>query len=730
MVKDELLGKQLGSYQLVDLLGHGAFGSVYLGKHFILSNKPLVAIKVLNATLNAQDEFDRFFQEALMLDALTHPHILPVLDANIHDGYPFFVAEYAAGGSLRDHMDQAPGHPFPLEDILDILNQVGQGLQYAHDHNIVHRDLKPANILFDGDGNALLADFGIAMPMHKTRRADEVGTPAYMAPEQFRGKVSKRSDQYALGCIAYELFTGQPVFDSDDPFTIAYQHVHELPIPPSDLNPEVTPDIEEVLLRALAKQRNERFQSVADFIEALYNAANFESLPADEQDNDLYGGELDDGDEYYDDEPGKYQSKVYYEEQLPTLERHSQATHATVPHVPPRATRARRDTLTPRLTAPNRTTPPSGSTASRNELSAAIRQDTAAHRAQLSTPRPAVHIPELLRLWEKAPANDHTYYAEPTLAKGIVYTGIYSANTSDQTQLHAISIANGTTRWTFDTEYGIYDAPIVNNGIVYFCAGNMNNGGTVYAIDTDTGELLWSFDTDEYLKATPTIVDEVVYAYSQHAIFALNAATGQLYWNVTLRAALFGHPYIVGNFVYIATERNNCYAVNIHNGRKIATFADVGEMHAAVALGERTYGLCVYEDQFYALDMNTGDTLWKIQIDRHISGGITVAGNYALFGTHSGFVGDSARTHLLMIDILTGTLLWSEHIKHEIEGSPVIDGRYIYLCNLGREINILDAQQGKLLFAANAGYGKLSRPAVENNKLIVSTGELKAFQIK
>ncbi|GER85956.1 hypothetical protein KDW_01180 [Dictyobacter vulcani] len=167
MVNDKLIGSQLGSYILVELLGHGAFGSVYLGKHFLLEHKQPVAIKVLNTTLNTQEEIDRFFQEAVILDKLTHPNILPVVDANLYEGYPFFVAEYAPGGSLRDLLDTFDGAPMPLMDAMHILNQVGQALQHAHDLDIVHRDLKPANILFNADGNALLADFGIAIQVQK-----------------------------------------------------------------------------------------------------------------------------------------------------------------------------------------------------------------------------------------------------------------------------------------------------------------------------------------------------------------------------------------------------------------------------------------------------------------------------------------------------------------------------------------------------------------------------------
>ena len=276
-MKDELLGKQLASYQLVQLLGQGAFGSVYLGKHFLLTQKPPVAIKILNTALNSQEEVDRFFQEAVLLDTLSHPHILPIIDANLYEGYPYFIAEYAQGGSLQDRLEQLNGEPMPLDEALHVLQQTGDGLQHAHDLDVVHRDLKPANILFDAYGEAMLADFGIALQVQRTRRVDEIGTPAYMSPEQFKGKISKKSDQYALACIAYELVTGQQLFIADDPYTIGYKHIYEAPAEPHTLNPGVPPQIEEVILKALAKEHNDRYDSVADFIQALLDAATQEN---------------------------------------------------------------------------------------------------------------------------------------------------------------------------------------------------------------------------------------------------------------------------------------------------------------------------------------------------------------------------------------------------------------------------------------------------------------------
>src|SRR5262249_35760883 len=155
-------------------------------------------------------------QEAQVLKKLNHPHILPIITAGVQENVAYIVTEYASGGSLRDRIKQQAGQPLPLAEVLSVLTQIGQALSYAHQQHVVHRDLKPANILFNAQGEALLADFGIAtvLTTTETQQVDRVGTPAYMAPEQFEGMVSTKSDQYALGCVAYELLTGRKPFDS------------------------------------------------------------------------------------------------------------------------------------------------------------------------------------------------------------------------------------------------------------------------------------------------------------------------------------------------------------------------------------------------------------------------------------------------------------------------------------------------------------------------------------
>ena len=285
MSYDALIGKTIGTYQVVSFLDSGGFGAVYKGQHLFLKNR-VVAIKVLrNILLDSSEKRDSFLREAQILEQLEHKHILPIVDVGIQDDLPFLLTKYAQNGSLRKRLASQPQKPLPLSDALTILTQVGQALSYAHEQHIIHRDLKPENILFDANGEALLADFGIATVIETASvvYTTATGTPAYMAPEQFRGSVSRSSDQYAFGCIAYELFTGSRPFTAPDFVSMGFKHASELPIPPTQLNSYLAPHIEQAVLKAMAKERKDRFPDVAAFLAALQPPSPYTTIESSPQ---------------------------------------------------------------------------------------------------------------------------------------------------------------------------------------------------------------------------------------------------------------------------------------------------------------------------------------------------------------------------------------------------------------------------------------------------------------
>jgi len=260
------VGQQFGNYRLVSLLGQGGYAEVYLGQHVRLSLQ--AAIKVLHTHLTDQ-EVESFQQEAETIARLTHPSIVRVLDYDVQDGVPFLIMDYAPGGSLRRRYPK--GTIVPFTQIVSYVKQVAAALQYAHDHKFIHRDVKPENMLLGRQEEVLLSDFGLAALAHSSgslSTQEATGTLAYMAPEQIEGHPRPASDQYALGVVVYEWLCGARPFEGSATEVM----VQQLSVPPPPLHEKVATiplGIEQVVLRALAKEPKDRFASIKDFATAL-----------------------------------------------------------------------------------------------------------------------------------------------------------------------------------------------------------------------------------------------------------------------------------------------------------------------------------------------------------------------------------------------------------------------------------------------------------------------------
>jgi tetratricopeptide (TPR) repeat protein len=264
------LGQKLGNYRLVSLLGQGGFAEVYLGQHLRLELQ--AAIKMLHTHLSEQ-EAQHFQQEAQTIARLAHPSIVRVFDYDVQDGVPFLVMDYAPGGSLRRRYPK--GSIVPLPEILSIVKQVAAGLQYAHEQKIIHRDAKPENMLVGRHEEVLLSDFGLAALSHSSGSQslqEAIGTLPYMAPEQIEGHPRPASDQYSLAVTIYEWLCGSRPFEGSATEVM----VQQLSMPPPPLHEKVATvplEVEQVVLRALAKDPKQRFASVAAFAAALEEAS-------------------------------------------------------------------------------------------------------------------------------------------------------------------------------------------------------------------------------------------------------------------------------------------------------------------------------------------------------------------------------------------------------------------------------------------------------------------------
>jgi serine/threonine-protein kinase len=258
-------------YELGDTLGYGGMSEVHHGHDVRLGRE--VAVKILRADLARDPQFqERFRREAQNAAALNHPAIVAVYDtgeAHTEMGpLPYIVMEFVEGRTLRDIV-KTEG-PMSQKRAMEVMADVCAALDFSHRHGIIHRDVKPANVMITKNGAVKVMDFGIARALHDgqsamTQTAAVIGTAQYLSPEQARGEqVDARSDVYAAGCVLYELITGEPPFTGDSPVAVAYQHVREDPHPPSSVNPAVAPELDAVVLKALAKGPANRYQSSAE----------------------------------------------------------------------------------------------------------------------------------------------------------------------------------------------------------------------------------------------------------------------------------------------------------------------------------------------------------------------------------------------------------------------------------------------------------------------------------
>ena len=270
---DDLIGKTIGGYEILDKLGQGGMASVYRARQTSMNR--IVALKILPRHLSRDDTYlQRFEREVNIVSQLEHRNIVPVHDYGEHEGQPYIAMRLMEAGSVDEMLNKGL---VEIDKALNILRQIAPALDYAHSKNVLHRDLKPSNILIDDDGGAYITDFGIARILgtgsSTITTQGVVGTPSYMSPEQAQGKkLDGRSDIYSLGVMLFEMLTGRRPFEADTPYGVAVKQVTTEPPSPRAINPQMSGAIEQVILKALKKKEDNRYQSAAKLVESLQAA--------------------------------------------------------------------------------------------------------------------------------------------------------------------------------------------------------------------------------------------------------------------------------------------------------------------------------------------------------------------------------------------------------------------------------------------------------------------------
>jgi serine/threonine-protein kinase len=274
-------GENIGPYRIMEKLGQGGMATVYKAYHAALDR--YVALKVLHPAFHEDQSFAaRFQREARVVANLEHPSIVPVYDFAEHESRPFLVMKYIEGETLKSRLSRGP---LNAAEIAQVVDAVGSALAHAHTQGILHRDIKPSNVLINSDGRMYLADFGlarIAQAGESTLSSDSImGTPQYISPEQARGDkdLDSGTDIYSFGVMLYELVVGQVPFSADTPFSIIHDHIYT-PLPmPRTVNKKVPESVERVLLKALSKERADRYEDVSSMAQAFKAAWESAGVP-------------------------------------------------------------------------------------------------------------------------------------------------------------------------------------------------------------------------------------------------------------------------------------------------------------------------------------------------------------------------------------------------------------------------------------------------------------------
>lgn len=274
------MSKALGErYEIIEKIGVGGMAIVYKAKDLLLNR--VVTIKVLREQFASDDDFvRRFRREAQSAASLSHPNIVSIYDVGKDRETEYIVMEYVEGQNLKELIRNYA--PLSSEQSINLAIQIAEAIRHAHEHHIIHRDIKPHNILVTTDGRAKVTDFGIARAVSAatmTHTGDIIGSVHYLSPEQAKGvQTNEQSDLYSLGIILYELLTGKVPYDGETPIAIALKHLQENPVPPSKLNPRISQELENVILKAIAKAPERRYQTAVEFTEDLNHLQNGEPI--------------------------------------------------------------------------------------------------------------------------------------------------------------------------------------------------------------------------------------------------------------------------------------------------------------------------------------------------------------------------------------------------------------------------------------------------------------------
>ncbi len=762
----DLVGKQLGKYRLTSLLGRGGFAEVYQGEHIYLKSQ--AAVKVLRI-VPREEEVKNFLTEAQKLVSLRHPHIVRVLDFDVENGVPFLVMEYAPHGSLRQRYPI--GTRIPRETIGSYVRQVSDALQYAHHEKLIHRDVKPENMLLGQHDEVLLSDFGIALVAPQTgslTTQEMAGTVPYIAPEQIKGKPRPASDQYSLGMIVYEWLCGERPFQGP-PWEIVNQHINALPPPLHEKMPDISPAVEQVVLKAIAKDPAQRFTTVKEFADALEAAleeayqeatmapkaaASTSQPPAPVQVDKPDSPPLPGGAGVL---PGRSSPPVQPKIVLGA----GQAAEQSAPFAPTQ--------LDPRPAVVHTATPPA--------------QVSPSLQTELDTP--GLKKPALApNVRDEAPLTGRgrvpTWSMRPLLigfvsivvVAIVVVAGLFSPILTGllglvgihpaamtpppyapmfgfnlqhtrfnpgENKLTTTNVSGLKQEWKAGTGGGIDSSPAVDNGIVYVGSDD----GRLHAYNVSTGTSLWAptaGGTGGQIRSSPAVANGVVYVGSDDGkLYAFKADSGTLLWSTAVGAtgrAIRSSPTFANGVIYVGSEDGKLYAFSSsvcagsHTSCPPLWSASTGTIiyYSSPAVVNGMVYIGSEDSMLYAFNASNGNPKWKALTGGPIDASPAVFNGVVYISSEDGT--------LDAFDAGSGTAKWHVSTGSALPGcqegsnrsSPAVANGVVYVGSDDGKLHAFDTA-GKPLWTATTEGCVRSSPAVANGVVYVGSddGMLYAF---
>jgi len=561
-------------YEIRKFLSKGGMGAVYLAKDLRFPTvEKLVAVKemisAIRDSVTSRISLETFQREATILASLSHVAIPKVFDYFHQERRVYLVIEYIQGTDLESLLAEID-YPLPQDNVVNWAIQTCEVLNYLHNHKpspIVFRDMKPSNIMIrDEDQRVVLIDFGIAKVFQSGRRGTMIGTEGYSPPEQYRGIAEPRGDVYALGATLHHLLTRRDP-RKEPPFTF-----QEHPI--RDFNPSVTPEMEAVVMRALAYEAEDRYPSAEEMRRDLLavlgtSQGTAPTRPSREERTPVWSfvcqHEIRSSPQVFENAVyfGSYDKSMYCLEASTGEERWRYATDGGIVSSP----------------------------CVWNETVFFGSEDQILYAVYTRTGRIVWTCP-----------TDGKIRSSPKEGYDHVFFG------SDDHRVYALSAKSGQELWRFDGGGPVRSSPVVSGELVIFGSDD----GNVYAVDVQSGEMRWKYQTDRAVQSTPTMAHDMAYVGStDFSLYALDLDNGWPVWRFRTKGRVISSPWVSGNVIYFGSNDHHLYALDARTGTLLWKYATKGSVVSSPRVSNGTVYVGSADCHLYSLDGETGNLRWR-----------------------------------------------------------------------------------------------------------------------